>query len=616
MKKAVKEKNKTGSEEILLDFGKIKKLKEIKYEYLFLFIFLVLGFYLRTYHVDYPAVGYHNMKENEYIGAAKFMYYEGDYLHRKLYRMGGQDVPYFEEYPQIPLIQWASVILWKLFGMHLWLTRILIILASVGSIYVVYMLINELTKSRYLALLSSFFMAILPLGIFFGRNIQPEAPALFFMLLCAYYYVRWINGFNKKDLLYFALYLGLAGLFKYTFMIILIPLFFIFPFSKLKEKNILKNVKSWIITAIIGLSPLILWTLLAPLLNKTTTLTQGTFSRVSLFRIFSVSYWTDFWPSFNNYLADNFTWWYFWMAVIGVMLVGLTIKDKKINYLSFAGLIVALIARFVVQGSSMFVILFFIIFAIILASAFLSIPHKKQFQTFILFYAASIIAYCMILADFIKAHNYYQMPYLPLIAILSAYFLYTIGSFIKQIVNIRFIQLLPLVLILFTVQDIQAHKNAMFDTQFFGLDVGGQYLKNNMGPTERFILFGESQSVAACTYSEHLCIMPAGTYNLSQIKDLENNRNVQRIYVDVMTGGMMFLQQQPQVYDYVQNNYHIEALGLLKTAQGFSPYSFILKKGGNVSFANLSNDPITKKQPIMQTIYETSRGNLEYYLLG
>jgi 4-amino-4-deoxy-L-arabinose transferase-like glycosyltransferase len=604
-------------EELTIDFGSLSnKLKNIKYEYVFLFIFLVLGFYLRSYHIDYPSIGYHNMKENEYIGAAKFMYSEGDFLHRKLFRMGNLDVPYFEEYPQIPLIQWSAVIFWKLLGFTLWPVRLLMILASVFSIYVVYLLINELSKNRYLSLLSAFLMSVLPLGIFFGRNIQPESPALFFVLLGVLYYVRWLNSnFEKKQILLSALFLGIAGLFKYTFLIVFIPMFFIFPFSRFKDKNFFGTIKKSIIPTLLGLAPLILWTVFSPLLNKTSSLFSGTASRIDLFRIFSFSYWQQFWPSFNNYIGDNYTWWYFWFAVFGVMMVSLTLKEKKSTYLSIFGILIALVARFSVQGTLLFVISFFVIFAIILANAIFSLKHKKSFQTFILFYTLSIIPYCMLLSDYIKAHNYYQMPFLPLIAILSAYFIYTIGSFLKQIVKVKFINFLPLVLILLTIPQIEAHKNAMFDTQFFGLDVAGEYLKENMAQGQRFFLFGESQSVAACVYAERLCIMNTGL-DFSKFKEYETERGIEWIYVDAGTGGLQFLMKDKEVYDYVQKNYGLNAVGILKTNQGYMPVTFILKKGGSVNFENLSSDPILQKQPIKQMDYGRTVGKLEYYLIG
>ncbi len=151
--------------------------------YLILFGIIVLGFILRAYHLNYPPIGYHNVKENEYLSQAVFMIQDNDYLHRKLFRQGMEEVPLFEEYSQMPILSWLFVVLWKVFGMHFWIARLPIVIFSLGSILAFYFLVKRLTKDEPLALLSACLLAIMPLAVFFGRNIQPETPALFFLLL-------------------------------------------------------------------------------------------------------------------------------------------------------------------------------------------------------------------------------------------------------------------------------------------------------------------------------------------------------------------------------------------------------------------------------------------------
>ena len=43
---------------------------------------VALGFQLRSYHIDYPSIGYHNMKENEYLSMA-VNYHEKGFLANK-----------------------------------------------------------------------------------------------------------------------------------------------------------------------------------------------------------------------------------------------------------------------------------------------------------------------------------------------------------------------------------------------------------------------------------------------------------------------------------------------------------------------------------------------------
>ncbi|HBU08313.1 MAG TPA: hypothetical protein DEA99_03770 [Candidatus Omnitrophica bacterium] len=187
-------------------------------------LIILTGFFLRSYHLNFPSIGYHNMKENEYIGEALFMLKDADYLHRKLFRMGMDELPNFEAYPQMPILPW-------IFGIKLWLARLVIIAFSLGSIPLLYLIVKKLSKSRSLALLSSLLLTIMPLGVFFGRNIQPEIPALFFLLLCIYFGLSWFNDFNLKSAIYSGFSLCISILFKFTFLIGIIPLLGIFPFN-------------------------------------------------------------------------------------------------------------------------------------------------------------------------------------------------------------------------------------------------------------------------------------------------------------------------------------------------------------------------------------------------
>ena len=113
---------------------------------------------------------------------------------------------------------------WKSLDGSFVAARILIVLLSTLSIYMIYLVAKKLVKNEYIALLSALLFAILPLGVFFGRNIQPESPALFFLLLGTYFYLAWLDNSKTKSAVYSGLAFAVCGLFKYTFLIIFIPL--------------------------------------------------------------------------------------------------------------------------------------------------------------------------------------------------------------------------------------------------------------------------------------------------------------------------------------------------------------------------------------------------------
>src|SRR5689334_9290932 len=125
----------------------LNSLKKIKWTYVFLGVFLILGFYLRAYHIDFPSIGYHNMKENEYLGESIFFNQQGDYLHRRTFNFWGlEDGPgYFEEYAQAPLLPYATTLIWKITGEQIWVPRLIVILFSLASIILIYLIVRQLT---------------------------------------------------------------------------------------------------------------------------------------------------------------------------------------------------------------------------------------------------------------------------------------------------------------------------------------------------------------------------------------------------------------------------------------------------------------------------------------
>ena len=75
------------------------------------------------YHLDYPSIGYHNMKEHEYMDPAVHYYNEGlftdsNFLHRRSFMFDGLDegTQYHEEYMQVPIISYTTFFAWKIFG--------------------------------------------------------------------------------------------------------------------------------------------------------------------------------------------------------------------------------------------------------------------------------------------------------------------------------------------------------------------------------------------------------------------------------------------------------------------------------------------------------------------
>ena len=530
--------------------------KNINWRWVFLVLFFILGIYLRIYHLNYPAIGYHNMKENEYLDEARFFMTQGDWLHKQSYIYSGFDegLGYHEEYAEVPYVSYLTAVSWMIFGESIWFPRLLMILFMVGSILLSYFIVKRLTNNEYLSLLNSFLMTIMPLGIFFGRNIQPESPGLFLMLLTTLFFIRWLDTKDRKQLMYSGFAFSIAFGLKYTFGIIAIPLFFILPFNELINKFKKHSIEFWkdVKYLFYGLIPGIITTLLYEL----TVIDKSKVSyRIEFLRIFDVGYWTQRWPSLMSYFNDNYTMWFLWFAIFGF--------------------------------------------------AFVLLKYKTRFSRFLIGYVFSIFIYVDLMAAKIGGHAYYQMPFLPLICILAAYFLYILGIFIRQIIKVKSSIFVSLLLIVVALPAMSQANDRVWATNFYGQDFLGEYLRTRMEPDERFVAFTHSQDIATCSYAQHRCGFVG---NLSEFKYKESVFNLRYAYVGV--SNFNDLMGDSQLWSYIKENYKIDLVGLMVQNDQLVPIHFILKKGGKFDIADIQG-----KQAQLAKVYDMKQGDVGYYYI-
>lgn len=100
-------------------------------------------------------------------------------------------------------------ILYKAFGYHYALARIVPIMFFMGSAYFLYLIGMKYYdhKQVNLALL---LYGILPLNIFFSRAIMPESTTLFFYLGAYYFFLEWVDEDRKSILFFSAAFTALA----------------------------------------------------------------------------------------------------------------------------------------------------------------------------------------------------------------------------------------------------------------------------------------------------------------------------------------------------------------------------------------------------------------------
>ena len=488
---------------------------------------LVFALAIRLYHIDFPALGYHNMKENEFISMARNMVKADDYLARQIdFYNGLSPSPSGASIPPVGYFTaWQTALCYKWLGdgYYLVASRGINVFYFLLSLLFMFRIGATLTQTPAIGILATLILSFLPLGNFFSRNLQPESPAFLLMLIAIFYGLQFSRSLNFRFLFYGALAMAAIVLCKLTFLVLLIPLLLIVPYKEKIRKyawgGALRNTFFALIPlgVILGLCP-------------KEMIFGGLEGRTKLMQFFGMPYWHDFGPRLYSYVfQENFTGFYVGAALGGVVLV------------------------FVSKTSPLL---------------------RKT----VLGWLLGILVYSVVFSDYMNQHNYYQMPFLFVVALCSAYFLWEAALFLNKIFRSQAGSILLVGFLLISLPDVYAATMRQYDYVLFGQDVAGDYLRKHVPEGKPFFHYTWSQGYGVCTYADRRCGWPV---DLDDFKRKEKELGIE--YLSVYSFPY-FQTMSPEIKKYVESNYHMVHMGFTSDGQeGFIPWALILKKGGSLN---------------------------------
>ena len=98
---------------------------------------------------------------------------------------------------EFQLYTWLVAVLYRMFGVHDFLGRVVSILCSLGAMFVLYDLARRALGTRA-ALWAALLVATAPLPVFFGRSFQPEAMMAFFSVAAIYCVYRYVERDGER----------------------------------------------------------------------------------------------------------------------------------------------------------------------------------------------------------------------------------------------------------------------------------------------------------------------------------------------------------------------------------------------------------------------------------
>ncbi|MDN4492522.1 ArnT family glycosyltransferase [Ureibacillus aquaedulcis] len=207
-------------------------------------------------------------------------------------------------------------ILYKLFGYHYELARLIPILFFTFSACYLY-LITKKYNSTEVALLTTLLYGVFPLNWFFSRAIMPESAVLFFSLGALYYFISWIEQGKAKTLIMATVMTALAILLKIPAIFIGIPMLWM-SIVKYKSKIFL-NWQLWLF-AIFALGlPFVYFKWLETVAEF--KFVTGISSKHIIPEFVTAVFTKESLQFFSTHLPQSFTWIGLILAVIGMFML-------------------------------------------------------------------------------------------------------------------------------------------------------------------------------------------------------------------------------------------------------------------------------------------------------
>ena len=157
-----------------------------KLSWIFLALFL-LGAGVRAINVWHPA-DRSSWRECDEAGIARNYYREGmNILYPRVDWRG--DTPGYAEM-EFPLFPWTTAVLYKLFGYHEYLGRVVSLVFSLLTLGIFFLLARSLLPELG-AIVAAAVFTFNPIFIYISNSLQPESFMFFFYLLATYCFLRW-----------------------------------------------------------------------------------------------------------------------------------------------------------------------------------------------------------------------------------------------------------------------------------------------------------------------------------------------------------------------------------------------------------------------------------------
>jgi 4-amino-4-deoxy-L-arabinose transferase-like glycosyltransferase len=358
---------------------------------------MLFGLISKLFNLTSPLLDYHSWRQTDTAGIARNFYNNGFNIIYPQIDWGGAGPGYVES--EFQLVPFIISLFYKIFGVHEYIARLVVIAFSVGSIYLLYRMIR-MHYSQRVAAFSIIFFIISPLELYLGRAVMPESAMIFFSIGSLYFFDKWTKVENINTFILALICTSLAFLVKISTLYLGLPLLWL-AYNRY-GRRLLFEPKLYVF-AIITLIPPTMWYYFAhSVLAQYNTLDFWNLGSGSKFA--NLEMFLD--PEMYKLLFTTMT--LYVLTPIGLLLFiyGLSLKTKLVDYVFhfwvLAVIIFFLILAAGVIGNDYYQIALAPAAAVFVGRALSGIYEKKKMASYIL------VAFILMPAVYYTAPMYIQ----------------------------------------------------------------------------------------------------------------------------------------------------------------------------------------------------------------
>ena len=250
---------------VILIIMKVYMLKsKIAGSLCFVVVFVLLFFFYGLHkRIDEPPQSIHTWRQTNCTSLTLNYYqYNLPLLEPEMHNQFGNGGTSGKAVGEFPIIYYFVAQLWKIFGKHEWIFRLVQVIILFLGLFSLFHLLRKILKKQYLAGFAALLVFTSPMVIFYGPNFMPDVPALAFVFIAWYFVVRFLENRRNINLWISALFFCLSMLLKITSGLSFIALggwiLFELLFQKKEERIFNFNWKNFLPFMLI-IFPVILW---------------------------------------------------------------------------------------------------------------------------------------------------------------------------------------------------------------------------------------------------------------------------------------------------------------------------------------------------------------------